>query len=125
MQRLNYAQLAGLTLTLVLAWGVGPGVAQEKLPDGSVILGRHAGEVFAVTISPDGKRAASGGRDGSIFVWDLTTNQRLHTLKGHTSYLATLAFSPDGKTLLSGGADKKNSPVGCGRGEAAGDAGGP
>jgi WD40 repeat protein len=107
MQRLNYAQLAGLMLTLVLAWGVGPGVAQEKLPDGSVILGRHAGEVFAVTISPDGKRAASGGRDGTIFVWDLTTNQRLHTLKGHTSYLATLAFSPDGKTLLSGGADKK------------------
>ena len=59
---------------------------------------RHTGAVGAVTVSADGKRVASAGRDGSLCVWDATTGRRLFS----ATILANpfdLAFGPDGNTL--------------------------
>ena len=38
-------------------------------------------------------------------MWNATTGERLHILKGHTDGINSVAFSPDGKTVLTGSDD--------------------
>jgi len=55
-------------------------------------------------VSADGKLLALGS-DPDIYLWDLTTGNFLRLLKGHTSYVRSVAFSPDGRTVASGSLD--------------------
>jgi WD40 repeat protein len=59
-----------------------------------------------VTISPDGRRALSGGVDQTIRLWDLATGEELHCFRGHEGMVNGVAFSPDGRRALSGGSDR-------------------
>jgi len=70
-------------------------------------LSWHTGVVTSVTFSPDGKTLASGGRDGTIRLWDVETGQQVgEALSGHTASVVTsVVFSPDGKRLASKGED--------------------
>jgi WD40 repeat protein len=63
-------------------------------------------KVFAIAISPDGKILASGGTDGKIRLWDLTTQTIRRTLPGHSDLVKAIAFSKDGKMLASSGLDR-------------------
>ena len=65
----------------------------------------HATQVWAVAVSPDGTRIATGGADGLIKLWDAKTLRELRTLEGHTEAVRCVAFSPDGTRLASGGGD--------------------
>ena len=69
------------------------------------VLPGHTDEVFAVAFHPDGKRLATAGRDGAVWLWDLERGEVVARLQGHSSYIWSLAFSPDGKTLVSGSGD--------------------
>ncbi|PLZ77849.1 hypothetical protein CBP16_20470, partial [Fischerella thermalis WC217] len=55
----------------------------------------------------NGRILASGGKQGVVQLWDLTTGKLLNTLEGHTDWVSTIAFSPDGKLFASGGYDKR------------------
>ncbi len=44
----------------------------------------HTEFVYAVSITPDGKRAVSGSEDKTCILWDLNTGEELQTLMGHT-----------------------------------------
>jgi eukaryotic-like serine/threonine-protein kinase len=65
----------------------------------------HAGRVFDVAFSPDGRRLASAGVDGVIRLWDTATWDELAAPPRHEGGAHGVAFSPDGRRLLSSGND--------------------
>ena len=48
---------------------------------------------------------ATGGRDGTVKLWDVLSGAERRTLRGHTKLVKSLAFAPDGRHLLSGSWD--------------------
>jgi guanine nucleotide-binding protein subunit beta-2-like 1 protein len=54
----------------------------------------HSGYVNTVTISPDGSLCASGGKDGTTFLWDLNERKHLYSLEAGDTIHA-LVFSPN------------------------------
>jgi len=62
--------------------------------------------VLAVAISSDDHTIFSGGRDGTMEVWDFGSGKLLHTVHGHTGGVRGLCISPGGSRIVSGSEDK-------------------
>jgi WD40 repeat protein len=65
----------------------------------------HPLEALSIAISGNNLLAASGGRDSSIRLWEVSTGREIRTLKGHAGPVSAVAFLPDSKGLVSGGWD--------------------
>ena len=78
--------------------------AQRALPIRTI--SGHTREVVSVAISADGRTALSGGLDGTLKLWYLSTGREIRTISGHQSGLSSVSLSADGRTGLSGGYDK-------------------
>lgn len=69
---------------------------------------REGGYSHDIAFSPDGTKLAFGLPDGTVRLWRLNNDKRrpqatlLHTLRGETGRVCSLAFSPDGETLAAG-----------------------
>ncbi|KZV99909.1 WD40 repeat-like protein [Exidia glandulosa HHB12029] len=62
--------------------------------------------VIAIAISPTGHVVASCTLDCWVGLWDATTGEALHVLRGHTHLVSSISFSPDGSMLASGSEDR-------------------
>ena len=62
--------------------------------------------VEAVAFSPDGATVAAGSSDGTVQLWDATTQNEVGTtMTAGPAAIKALAFSPGGKVLAAGGED--------------------
>ena len=68
--------------------------------DEVIWLEGHEAAVKSVVFLGDG-RAASGGDDFAIEIWDTATGQHIRRLEGHKGQVNGLAVSPDGTRLAS------------------------
>jgi WD40 repeat protein len=66
----------------------------------------HGTDVWALSVSKDGKRILSTGLDKVARIWDAQTGQQLGALVGHTDWVTRAAFSPDGKNAFTVGHDR-------------------
>jgi WD40 repeat protein len=65
----------------------------------------HAGEVWALALSPEGQRVLSGSRDGQVRLWDLQSGALLAIAGTHDAAVTDLSFTPDGARALTSGHD--------------------
>ena len=61
--------------------------------------------VYSVAFSLDGQVLASGSRDNTVKLWEVSSGGLLQTLEGHTESVDSVTFSPNGKLIASGGRD--------------------
>ncbi|TKA80398.1 hypothetical protein B0A55_01893 [Friedmanniomyces simplex] len=87
----------------------------------SASVSGHGEAILTAAFSPaSSKRLATGGGDKTARIWDCETGTPLHTLKGHTGWVLTLAWSPDNGMLATGSMDntlrlwdpEKGTPLG-------------
>jgi WD40 repeat protein len=71
------------------------------------VLEAHREDVWAVSITADGRLGLSSARDGGLCVWDLEEGTLLHELTSHENLVRSVAMTPDGRLAVSGGDDCK------------------
>lgn len=76
--------------------------AKPGAPAPFVEAPKHKEQVWSVVALPDGVRGASGGNDGSIHLFDLSTGKRTAKLLAAGAVYALVAHD-DGKRLIAGG----------------------
>ncbi|XP_030635744.1 protein FAN isoform X2 [Chanos chanos] len=65
----------------------------------------HEAGVNTIALSPAGTLLASGTKEGTLSVWDITSSSLLHQLNCHSGKIHQMAFSPDSRHILSVGED--------------------
>ncbi|TDD29099.1 hypothetical protein E1287_31600 [Actinomadura sp. KC06] len=66
-------------------------------------LSGHTDHVYSVAFSPDGRTLASGGKDGTVRLWDVSAVRPVAVLDDYPNQVEAVAYSPDGKLLAAAG----------------------
>ncbi|MBL7877028.1 MAG: hypothetical protein JNL53_15275, partial [Cyclobacteriaceae bacterium] len=72
----------------------------------TIIQKGHELAVIAVAVSPDSNYVATGSRDKSAKLWELSTGREVRSFLGHQFSVNSLDFSSDGKYLITGNGDQ-------------------
>jgi WD40 repeat protein len=106
-------QPSGSPPALLFPTSTGAGSSSGSTTGGKTLqILRLAGQVQAVSWSPDGKRIVSGSQgaggileDHPIQIWDAFTGQHHSYYTGQSDSVTALAWSPDGKEIASAGGE--------------------
>ena len=64
---------------------------------------RHNGFIRLAECSPDGSKVIiRSKKDNTATIWDVQTEECLHTLTGHNGWILSVARSPDGSKVITG-----------------------
>ena len=72
----------------------------------TIIQKGHELAVVCVAISPDSNYVATGSRDKSAKLWEMSTGREVRSFLAHEATVTSISFTPDGKMLLTGSNDK-------------------
>src|SRR5258706_5509930 len=72
----------------------------------TVIQKGHELAVIAIAVSPDSNYVATGSRDKTAKLWELSTGREVRSFLGHEGSVNGLDFSGDGKFLITSSGDK-------------------
>jgi hypothetical protein len=67
------------------------------------LAGHASGGVRRLVFTPDGKQLLSGGFDGTVRVWDMTTHKELRHIKVEAGTVYSLALAPDAQMIATAG----------------------
>jgi serine/threonine protein kinase/WD40 repeat protein len=89
--------------------------AKQGINSRNQTIPAHVGLVGSVALSPDCKFAASGGIDGHIHLWDLSTSTpgQIGSLPRIETEIEFLEFVPDQQLLVIGGVQKGSARFWC------------
>ena len=59
-----------------------------------------------VAMTPDGSQMVTGGKDGRVHVWSMSSGEEVMVLKGHSNCITRVAVTPDGTRVVSCSDDK-------------------
>ena len=66
-----------------------------------IALPGHEGSILDCAYGPTGETIATGGKDGTVRVWNTRSKSQQAVLRGHSGLVSGVAFSADGKHLAS------------------------
>jgi len=82
-----------------------------SLTDGSVqvLPAGHESWCHTLALTPDGNLAISGGGDGRLIWWDLSSEAQssVRAVEAHSGFIRMISLSPTGDFLVSGGYDRR------------------
>src|SRR5205085_39532 len=92
------SELARVLQAMARAGYRGPGAALLALHQR---LAGHADLVWSACFSPDGRRVASGGKDGTLLLWNASDGTQLRSMPKHAQEVRAVAFVGETGRLLS------------------------
>jgi WD40 repeat protein/serine/threonine protein kinase/Tfp pilus assembly protein PilF len=113
--------VGGIVILLLAVWLLGRPAPRTEIPPAPTSLSPaaaplppglvqsfsgHNGDVWFVTVSPDGRYLLSGSQTGELFLWNRETGQLVRRFVGHENAVHSGVFSPDSRRVLSSACDQ-------------------
>ena len=67
------------------------------------VVAHNTAGLLTLAFSPNGQRLATGGKDGSVILWDTQTGEAEQSLQGSSQKIWSLSFSASGEKVASTG----------------------